>query len=119
MSGAAPIHERIDRLAARLVNVDALPTARDVIIRCGFVAESLRILATELRNSEMRDDPPHRSAASSAIIAAIRGSTCDSDLADVWRETKAHRLGLPTAEQTLIVMAWIDQATALAMDDGR
>lgn len=83
-----------------------------------YERRELAMLSTALLNIA-RAIEPSPTAAPSDIIAAIRSAATDGDLADAWRDTKALRLDLSTADQSLVTMEWIDRATALAMDDGR
>lgn len=77
----------------------------------------LAMLSTALLNIAREIEPV--TPAPSNIIAAIRSAATDGGLADAWRETKAKRLDLSTADQALVTMEVIDRMMALAMDDGR
>jgi hypothetical protein len=54
-----------------------------------------------------------------SVIAAIQDARTDGELADVWQGTAPRRLNMSAADQCLVIMAWIDAATRLSMDDGR
>lgn len=82
------------------------------------VLDTIREIAGDIR-AAMPDPRATHPTTSANIIAAIRQANTGADLADAWRGSQAMRLDLPAAEQMLVVMAWIDQAIALAMDDGR
>jgi len=113
----APPHQRLWTISAQLdgmLNAGEFAGAPEASRRA--VADLVRAIF-EIGNTVA----PNRRAwpRTSSLIEAIRDARTDGQLADVWRGSGPRRLNMSAADQCLVIMAWIDAATRLSMDDGR
>lgn len=139
MSKTAPLpqHTRLSIIADKLMG----KVTTGFFYRLSYPAQremadlsyALADIAREIAPPQMDDPPPalivgrdtgtativFGPSVSASVISAIRDAQTESDLAAAWRETRSLRLGLPAAEQALVIMAWIDQIITLTMDEGR